>query len=145
MAYSAQMTDPAQIREFVLAGNARLTLVSKKTGARFTYRVRAADGDGPASHFVSVLVGPENSTDYAYLGCFKRGGEVYEHGRKSKIGVDAPSSRAWRWFLLKAFFDGTVPPELEVWHLGACGKCGRALTVPESIARGLGPICAGRA
>lgn len=82
MTHPAQMTDPAQIREFVLAGNARLTLVSRKTGARFTYRVRAAKGDGPASHFVSVLTGPENNTDYGYLGFFRcsDGRCEYVHG-----------------------------------------------------------------
>ena len=31
---------------------------------------------------------------------------------------------------------------LEVWHEGRCGRCNRALTVPESIASGIGPECA---
>jgi hypothetical protein len=29
-------------------------------------------------------------------------------------------------------------------ELGVCGVCGRTLTVPESIAAGIGPVCAGR-
>jgi hypothetical protein len=29
-------------------------------------------------------------------------------------------------------------------ELGHCGVCGRTLTDPESIARGIGPVCAGR-
>ena len=29
-------------------------------------------------------------------------------------------------------------------HSGSCGRCGRKLTVPESIDTGLGPECAGR-
>jgi len=28
-----------------------------------------------------------------------------------------------------------------VFHEGACGRCGRTLTVPESIASGFGPEC----
>jgi hypothetical protein len=41
---------------------------------------------------------------------------------------------------------GKTPAEvdLEVWHEGRCGACGRRLTVPESIERGLGPECYGR-
>jgi hypothetical protein len=33
---------------------------------------------------------------------------------------------------------------MELWHEGRCGKCGRALTVPESIESGLGPVCESR-
>ena len=29
-------------------------------------------------------------------------------------------------------------------HTGSCGHCGRALSNPESLARGIGPICAGK-
>ena len=60
----------------------------------------------------------------------------------SKIGEDADSAKAWRWFdaNLQA---GRVPEQLEVWHEGRCGRCGRALTVPESIERGIGPECVG--
>lgn len=36
-----------------------------------------------------------------------------------------------------------LPSQIEVWHEGRCGACGRRLTVPESIANGLGPVCAG--
>jgi hypothetical protein len=37
-----------------------------------------------------------------------------------------------------------LPAGVEVWHEGHCMRCGRALTVPESISTGLGPVCAGR-
>ena len=33
-------TTPDQAKAFLLAGNARMTVVSKATGTRFTYRVR---------------------------------------------------------------------------------------------------------
>jgi hypothetical protein len=35
-------------------------------------------------------------------------------------------------------------PDLEIWHSGRCGRCSRRLTVPESIAAGIGPDCAGK-
>lgn len=36
--------------------------------------------------------------------------------------------------------------QLEEWGLstGVCAICGRLLSTPESVARGIGPICAGR-
>lgn len=141
---TTQMHDPDQIREFVFAGNARLTLVSRKTGARFTYRVRAPKEPGAVSHFVSVLTGPGNEIDYAYLGHFFQTSGAYVHGRKSSITEDAPSAKAWAYFGRKVLDEGRLPEQIEVWHEGRCGRCGRVLTVPESIERGIGPECAGK-
>src|SRR5882672_9405186 len=30
---------------------------------------------------------------------------------------------------------------IEIWHSGSCGRCGRTLTVPESVLSGFGPEC----
>lgn len=35
-------------------------------------------------------------------------------------------------------------PGLQIFHEGRCGRCGRVLTVPESVETGFGPECAGR-
>lgn len=45
----------------------------------------------------------------------------------------------WLWSYINAARD--LPVQVEVWHEGRCGHCGRRLTVPESIADGLGPRC----
>ncbi len=131
--------------KFALAGNARLTLVSERTGTRFTFRIKAKTvkgGEAPmAPWFVSLLNGRENETDYTFLGTIFDDKVTYRHGRKSTVTPDAPSAKgfAWAWsFIAKA----ELPPGCEVWHEGRCGRCGRALTVPESIAMGIGPECA---
>jgi len=137
MPLGSQILTAAASLAFLLAGNARVTLVSEKTGARFTYRVRQPKADGP--HFVSVLTGSDNDRDYAFLGTiFDRG--VYRHGRKSRIGEDSPSARAftYAWDYLAR---SEAPPFCQVWHEGTCGRCGRALTTPESLACGIGPKC----
>lgn len=140
----ARMTELQAIIRYVLAGNSTFTLVSKKTGARFTYRVRGKEN----VRFVSVLTGSDNEGDYAFLGTIfldPRSIPAYRYGKKSsKIGLDAPSSRAWSWFYQQTFVVGGMHPFLEFWHSGRCGRCARRLTVPESIASGLGPECAGR-
>lgn len=133
----AQLTEAEKARGFILAGRAVLTLVSKRTGARFTYRVQLAkDSDEP--FFVSVLTGPTNTTDYEYLGII-RGGQ-FRTTRATRISADAPCAKAfaWSWARLAR---GELPAELEIWHEGRCGHCGRVLTVPESIADGIGPVC----
>lgn len=149
-----RMTSAEDVKAYLLAGNAHVTLVSTKTGTRFTYRVRSverpADGSppGPVTHFVSLLTDPDNERGYTYIGHvadYTRGdGLAYVHGRKSKVGADAPGAKAFAWFFAKVILGGEMPDVMEVWHDGRCSACGRKLTVPESIARGLGPECAGR-
>jgi hypothetical protein len=136
---AGQLTSAKHAREFTLAGHAMLTLVSVRTGARFTYRVMKGDADN-APHFVSVLIGPRNTRDYQFLGTIF-GGTNYRHGHKSRITVDAASAKAFAWVWARLVRD-ELPTDVEIWHEGRCGKCGRPLTVPESIASGIGPICA---
>lgn len=139
----AELVDPAVTIHFMLAGNAHVTFQSRRTGTRFTYRVSAAEArpgdDRLPPHFVSVLTGPDH---YEYLGCVF-GAQHYSHGRKSRIGSDAPSAVAFKW-VWEHLLSGKMHPELAVWHEGKCGACGRRLTTPESVERGLGEICASR-
>lgn len=138
---NAQLKTPEQVRTFALAGNATLTLVSKETGNRFTFKIRQKDQTTP--HFVKLLCGSDNESDYQFLGSIFDG-HIYRHGKRSRIGMDAPSARAFEWFW-KQVEQGRLSDKLEVWHEGRCGRCGRKLTVPSSIESGIGPICDGRA
>jgi hypothetical protein len=137
----AELVDAAATVRFMLAGNAHVTFQSRRTGTRFTYRIQQGEAlpNRKPPHFVAILTGPDH---YEYLGCIW-GRRAYAHGQKSRVAIDAPSAVAfaWAWAKLSA---GQMPPELEVWHEGRCGKCGRRLTTPESCATGLGPICGGR-
>lgn len=135
----AQMTDIAAIKTFVFGGNARFTLRSKKTDTRFTFRVRVSE-DGKC-HFVTFLSGPDNGNDYRYLG-FYREGQPYRHGSlKAKAGQEAPVARAFNFFAT-CLEQGRLSANLEFYHEGRCGRCARALTVPESVLTGFGPECA---
>ena len=125
---------------FILAGNATFTIVSKKTGQRFTYKVVQREDNAP--FFVSVLTGSDNENSYTYMGCiFQR--NTFRTTRASKIGTTAPSYIAFNWFFGK-MMAGIMSEDLEVWHSGKCGCCGRKLTTPESCSSGLGPVCSGK-
>ena len=125
---------------FALAGKAIFTISNPATGGRFTFKVRRKAEGSPA--FVSVLTGTNNQDDYTYLGTVFADG-TYRHGRKSTIRESAPSARAFAWLWPRALAKA-VPPTLSVQHEGRCGRCGRPLTVPESIDTGFGPECAGK-
>lgn len=123
--------------QFALAGNATLTIRSKKTGMRFTYKIRASE-DGNV-HFVSLLRGSDNESDFTYFGYIKKA-VFFPGGRKARVCSDAPAVQAFEWVWHK-LVNGKIPDQLEVWHEGRCGRCGRKLTVPSSIASGFGPEC----
>lgn len=141
----AQLKGHKAIREFLLSGNAYFTVVNPKSGGRYTFRVSQRENeDGSKSpYFVGVLSGPDNTSHYRYLGVIFDG-KTFRRTSKSKIDPKAPSALCFSW-LWKVLTTNSPSLELaEFWHEGRCGRCGRKLTVPESIESGIGPVCAGR-
>jgi hypothetical protein len=137
-----RLTTVQDVHTFVLAGKATLTLVSEKTGARYTYKVTRikAEDDPPAElWFVKVMYGPDNEEDFVYIGCIRPNTGFYPT-RKSKLAPDDIRVRTWKWFWNKISMQ-RMPDKVEVWHEGRCCRCGRKLTVPASIDNGIGPEC----
>jgi hypothetical protein len=140
-----QITDPAAAIRFVMGGNARFTLVSKKTGKRYTYRASAPRGETPETssmRFVGVLTSHDNTDGYTYLGFIKGDFPGWLSAGK-KGATDAAPFKALHW-ALNALAHGRMPETLEFWHEGRCARCARVLTDPVSIERGLGPERAGK-
>ena len=65
--------EPAAAKQFVLAGNARLTAKSLKTGHHYTFRVRRSQ-DGEV-WFVGILSDGDNENGYRPLGIIARDGK----------------------------------------------------------------------
>jgi hypothetical protein len=135
------LTDIQDIKNFIFGGNATVTLESVKSGKHFTFKVRVAKkDDDTAPYFVSVLNGPDNYTNYSYVGIISSDRKSFKLTQKSKIGVDALSYKAFNYFFTQLIND-KLNPDLIVYHSGKCGRCGRLLTHPNSIITGLGPEC----
>jgi hypothetical protein len=129
----SNIKDSSQSLKFMFAGKSVLTFLNTKTGNRFTYKVKKAkDSD---IFFVSLLTSPDI---YTYIGTCQEG--LYKHGKKSTISNEAQSVKVFQYVLNKLKVDN-LPDFVEVWHEGCCGKCGRPLTVPQSIETGIGPEC----
>jgi len=156
---NGMFTDPAAALRYTLAGNAYVTLRSKNTGVRYTYRVALAkktaeqaglwpDERGIVKRwFVSLLTGPENRDDYSYLGVIEQANgnrPAFRLTKASKMTRTSLPVVAISWTVAALAQGDLMPEALEVWHDGRCGRCGRALTVPESVAAGIGPECAER-
>lgn len=134
------MKTPADIRRFLTAGKAVLTLKSEATQKHYTYLAETSD-DGNML-FVKVLTGPDNLRDFTYLGyCYIHATASDKVLGPMRFGAkgqpDHTASRAWQWASERQFSD----PKLSVYHEGRCGACGRRLTTPESVELGIGPEC----
>lgn len=147
--FRGRILNPETAVRFILAGDARVTFLNEATGNRFTYRVTAPKVDTARGGRVTDLTSPmrfvalaDNESTFAYLG-FIRGGADFQWGRKSRVREDAPSVEVFYfiWESLRGEH-GTIPAGVSIWHEGHCGRCGRTLTVPASIASGFGPDCA---
>ena len=120
--------------KFILAGNATATFLNTKTQKRFTFKVTLSKKN-QNFHFVKVLTSPDV---YQYIGSISYG--VFKHSDKSKIDIESQSVRVFNYVFTK-LLNKTLEDFIEIYHEGKCGKCGRKLTVPESITSGYGPEC----
>lgn len=146
-----QLTDPAAILAFIMAGRAVFTVVSKMTGERRTFKIAAPKDakPGDALRFVSLLTGSSNETDYEYVGLIVRDRDGDLVTRTSRGKSPTLPLNIIGWLLKQAQlathgFQHTLD-RAEFWHEGRCCRCGRRLTVPASIESGIGPECAMRA
>lgn len=148
---SGQLNTWAQVKQFIFAGNATFTIKNTKTGNRYTYKVKQQKYPDPkvqaaAPYFVTLLSGPDNTADYTYMGTlFDSDRFKLVSTRKSRVSTGSVSWQSFQWLLsqLAKYNSGQSywPAEFQFWHEGKCARCGRALTDPDSIARGYGPLC----
>lgn len=118
-------------RQFILAGKAFVTFKSIKTGQHFTYRITKKKQEN--LWFVNVMY--KYDTGLKYLGVILPNG-TFKYTKASQNRKESPSWIAFNWA-----WNHLNSDTLEIWHEGKCGRCGRLLTEPDSIASGFGPIC----
>lgn len=143
-------------KEFVLAGKAIFTVELEEKFRQqydlkphYTFRVnfKKADKGFPDTYFVKLLTGPENTKDYSYLGVLEPESGKVRCTAKSCLREDSIPVLLLNRALVKVWTDTVSELEaagFKLHHEGRCGKCGRVLTVPESVETGIGPECSGR-
>lgn len=150
MTEARQLADARSILSFITGGRAVFTVVSKTSGERRTFKVAAPKDaqPGDALRFVSLLTGPDNMTNYEYVGLLtKTGEELVTRTSRGKLPTQPLNIMSWlvKQAQLAARGLPNTLDRAEVWHEGRCCRCGRRLTVPASIESGIGPECAMRA
>lgn len=141
------MENTASIKDFrfFFAGKAIFT-VSNSRGDYFTYKVVKKEANArfqTECFMIMVMNGPDNETSYAYMGLLNRNGEI-KLTKGSKVDFTDPRYQVAKWALRKAMLQEPIAPGSDIRHAGSCCVCGRTLTTPESIAKGIGPKCESR-
>ncbi len=133
-------------QQFLLAGEATFTIESPN-GEHRTYRIEKVEANDrwPESYFAKTLTGPDNTSDYTYLGKLDTFTGQVGTTLKSKQWEGTMHLRLLNRVLARIWSNDHAAYEqhgFKVHHEGRCGRCGRALTVPSSIESGIGPECA---
>lgn len=130
--------------ELLTAGKAIFT-VSNGLGEYFTFKIeqgKPRNGGETPPYFASVLKGPDNTKNYAYIGLYRaQSGELQCRG-KSKFKPGTKEHRVLVWAIHIIRNGSKLPDGYAIEHAGLCCRCGRTLTTPQSIEAGIGPVCA---
>jgi hypothetical protein len=130
-------------KEWLLAGPSIFT-VHNAADAHYTFKVKLGHYDrlyGQA-YWVSMLSGPDNAMDedYTYLGSIDGNGEFFMTGG-SRLPMESTAVRVLK-FALQVIFEGReMPPGYGVLQAAPCSRCGKLMSTPESLYRGVGPVC----
>lgn len=137
-------TDTTRMGRMLQGGRLTATMKSAKTGEHVTLTLHAMKKDGRWNHVLFA------EATHVFI---KRGHGEYG---SDTIGTYYPETgklywksrdAAWRYAALHTLVAATTGEQstdkFTVTESEQCGKCGRELTDPESIARGIGPTCLG--
>ena len=167
------IAQPTLLLMHILAGRSILTCRSRRTGARMTMRFSRPDDERnneyAQSHYhatkgkekpiwVSLYGGPEG--DFTTGGADRRNwkfiGTIWPSARndrpeatfrkspKSPLTDTHAAVLTAAWIASRLSSPDSLMENADWWHEGVCGRCGRRLTVPESIDTGFGPECVKR-
>ena len=114
---------------------APFTVRSKRSGKDYTYKFKQSVFGGKP--YLHVLIEVEY-LKFQSLGWYRDGNLVH----KGAI-VNTPAAKGIAWILskLKAQAFDAVEEQADLFHMGACAKCGKPLTDATSIEIGIGPVC----
>jgi hypothetical protein len=118
------------------------TIVSRKTGKHYTYKISRKEYKGKYYTHIWVMYVYK---EFKHLGVYdKYTNKIY----KKRDEVMSESAKAICWVLNQVLvryetgiLNNKLAVNVEMYHTGNCMRCGRELTDPDSIERGLGPVC----
>jgi hypothetical protein len=128
---------------FILGGKAIFTVNNDK-GDHLTFRVNAKkdrQDDSKTIYFVSLLTGPDNLSNYTYMGMLDKEELKLHLTKGSKFSYQTLSVNVFAWAMKVLKGESKLPEGYDIQHAGRCCRCAKMLTDPTSIEIGIGPDC----
>lgn len=124
--------------------NGKYTVQNRVTGEHRTFQIKTQKEDAsfaPGKRILSLLTGSNNESDYTgFAFVTEEGINVWS----SKRGGDFDKYANLLWSLTQDGGLSVFATRYSLMVEGRCIVCNRALTTPESILTGIGPVCDGR-
>jgi hypothetical protein len=136
------ITSIQDITKYVRGGHGKFTMQSIPTGKHLTYQVsspKEIDLTKDRPLWISFL---NYQNEFEFIGTLWEDNLVFKLGKKARVTEDAPCVAGIKWLTDHIRKSQNLPETMLFWHEGVCCRCGRPLTNPESIERGIGPFCA---
>lgn len=135
---------PKLAKKFLLAGKALFTVDNGKE--HYTFKVRRKDStyrNQPQTTFwLSVKsTHPRAKYGYALIGILNPETGTVKCISKSLFIPGSKEYDVAAWACQVVIRGKMIPERYDIQHAGKCGRCGKKLTDPVSIERGLGPDC----
>lgn len=140
------MSQPEITAEFLTAGNARF-LVTNREGTQYTFRIKRWESKKTGRIFFFVDAQERSQgMEFVKMGTMDPDTFVFSHGGdRAQISADHTAVKVFEWAVDMIFGEYDLPEGYNIKHCGTCGACGRPLSVEESVIRGIGPVCYGKA
>lgn len=149
---SLNLTGATRAQRMIEAGNVVVTVKSKRTGDHITVKLacRLKNDSGRGKKWQPV--GPDEATHiFASVrnadaaGWDDKIGTYYPRNGRFYEDRNADPARVWAAAAVLQWLNGNASEEnTEFYESNECGRCGRQLTDPVSIERGIGPECLGK-
>ena len=137
---------PKLTDRFLLAGKAIFT-VSNSKGGHYTFKLRKIDSEYPqgsgkiSTAFFLHVKATGGTYPFRYVGLANSTTGAVKCTAKSEFVPGSKEYDVGQWALQTVIGGKLIPDGYDIEHAGRCGKCGKMLTDPESLERGIGPEC----
>ena len=123
---------------FFGAGKALFTVSNADNHRTFKIRKKIVNKETNASIYFAMC---RQEHSYVYLGIYNPGSHGVFLTKKSVFTEGSVEVKALRFAIARVSKGLSMPEGYAVQHEGKCCRCGRKLTEPTSINRGVGPEC----
>lgn len=130
------------LSQFIFGGKAEFTIENIQSGKGYQYRVNKAENKNSTDKRDRYFVRVKDGSSEVYAGMitvYPNGAPYYNQGKTGAYDKDSPPIKGLFLAIYKA--TGGMKRPMVLYHHGKCSRCGRKLTDPESIERGIGPEC----